>query len=1249
MSASDARAFVDGLREVQELLANLQDLKLQSMLVSARPLLLTPERGIARVCVLAPSLEMAWRYCCPAAGSILGTPAVLERTGDRWELRWRDCSNGNENISDSKMDPIAAWEAQERGNLGRMNLMLEPPLGSSASGGWTSSFATFETLWEAGHVESLRVRFQAMQELVVELERVGDSKLHFLSATMQTLQSSSIAEIHAYASQMPTFQSLRNSTLFSEDGELNKKYARKSTVAACVLVASIVLLMQYARNVRIKNKHIPLASDAELLPVPIRTSCTEILLAIPTALFDCATCWCWRKAYGGSHVFSPIRRVLHPKLQEDYPDGAPPSRTGQQGKWARSQYFWVLTDLHTSRVRWPLVAALHQGLLLQRMHGVWNYFNDQYFKKQTILQDYIPFQMDPTVFATAVIYTLFLLFCTGLATMNYVVLVGNSTMHSRSWLGFGLAWVVVETFAVDFLFPKWMGPQYGGSMAEFSRFFDVGINVIVFAALIRLMIEQHRGVGGHFSEVEARSREYVHDRLEHAAKGVCECKLCGHVMNDNLKVRAAHWEERHLSVGTCHNWTEPLLQDDELLFVPKSSGHIREVVRDVFHLPQHATSPSESRITIARRGSHMRSLLADPSLDLMRVEADMTAGEAVGKPRRQKLPVFRSTLVLLSLVPPLVWLLPHVVAHSVTMGYYREKVHPWLQPLEAEKAQEWLEKIAGLNSTMANEVMRLTSGCLDLAKNLQNNSDNRSMYEILSDMDPAKSTAVGLLARCVRSCDGAPDTAQTCKAAIVKSAENFLDYPSASVRISNCTELESLLSSPGHRYSSVEVDRFRFQVQQALRPRGPNGTIVAVAFWTLIEPTVFTSVVQALGLLSGNAEGIVPAILAQFLGFIPEALQPVFEKSALQITNWSMQTLNGTGAELQHLKWFVLPLLSWGVFCSDLFATTFVLCLLYCILESYNTKFEQMALRNTSEAKSMNSKRGLFEATLFPGYVFSTCVLAYYTAYVLIMLVFILVGLLSVDRIREAVLKSIRQGSPPVIIALLVKTFLLRKLLFERVLTDSNGMVKNLRLYSMLFPAFIICNFVIGYWYGVARAVIAAIFGLLRCARVDVLVVPAAVQETLCLDIAYDSFMSVVALAHNEYNPVKRMGLRCLIGEHIYSSWYVTEKTPSDPADPTQRRGRSRAANRWSLALTLARNPMLQLERKHRLITARKSRHDDFWSSVLTRGNSRFSQEQASASSAGQGTEEKITGLRTGLPSADEGIEMMEAAESNTN
>merc|ERR1712113_692881 len=100
----------------------------------------------------------------------------------------------------------------------------------------------------------------------------------------------------------------------------------------------------------------------------------------------------------------------------------------------------------------------------------------------------------------------------------------------------------------------------------------------------------------------------------------------------------------------------------------------------------------------------------------------------------------------------------------------------------------------------------------------------------------------------------------------------------------------------------------------------------------------------------------------------------------------------------------------------------------------------------------------LFEATLFPGYVFSTCLMGYWVAYVVTLILFVFIGFLAFDEGRHQAGLLLSKNLPPIIVAMLVKTYLLRKWLFERVMTDQYGDVKSLRLYSMLFPAFIICN-----------------------------------------------------------------------------------------------------------------------------------------------------------------------------------------------
>lgn len=244
------------------------------------------------------------------------------------------------------------------------------------------------------------------------------------------------------------------------------------------------------------------------------------------------------------------------------------------------------------------------------------------------------------------------------------------------------------------------------------------------------------------------------------------------------------------------------------------------------------------------------------------------------------------------------------------------------------------------------------------------------------------------------------------------------------------------------------------------------------------------------------------------------------------------------------------------------------------------------------------SRRNLFEATLFPGYVFSACYLSYQVVHGVIIMIFAFAATLLIDPVRTEVGRYVWNFAKTLCIMVLVKTILLRMVLFEKILLDGSE-VKRLFWHSVLFPAFVVSNFVLGLYLGVARGVLGVLILLCRSSRVDISVVPEGV--TIVSDAAYQSFLAVVAMAEKEYNPTKRAFLKCIFGHQIYASVYLrstaseneaAEPGAARPEDASPNRDVAtkwqRAVVRWHLALTLARNPTLQLDRGHRLEHARQ-------------------------------------------------------------
>lgn len=420
---------------------------------------------------------------------------------------------------------------------------------------------------------------------------------------------------------------------------------------------------------------------------------------------------------------------------------------------------------------------------------------------------------------------------------------------------------------------------------------------------------------------------------------------------------------------------------------------------------------------------------------------------------------------------------------------------------------------------------------------------------------------------------------------------------------------------------------------------------MALGFWTQFDAVELAEITRQLGLTTSFTQHYVPAVLGLFVPSETGELNKY-------VVGFMTDLLFDAGVpdrerrEVEFIQKEVMPNVFWSVVVANLVAFAAVVWPLLKIHESYRQRLRevikggQLDPGNTQHRKDDKS---LFQATSFPGFVFSTCWLAFHIVYYLAITPPLLVFIWRSPTFYPATKEFFSGKTGELAVMFLMKRLFLRLILFDRCMMDSSGDVRSLVVFGVYFPVLIFLNFIVAQYQGIIRAFMCSIYVGTSILRVDMPAMNAlrvfGIGPLKLRDAAYNSFLDVVTLAAAEYNPAKRAAVSCIVGDSAYAAWYVSEQQnrtfvtkqvtgdtmavagtggttmmgttmmgspPSTASMQTmsgasmQTMGRtmrplvtgvhrsrptkiSRARIRWHLAVTLIRNPALTLQRGWRL------------------------------------------------------------------
>lgn len=320
-------------------------------------------------------------------------------------------------------------------------------------------------------------------------------------------------------------------------------------------------------------------------------------------------------------------------------------------------------------------------------------------------------------------------------------------------------------------------------------------------------------------------------------------------------------------------------------------------------------------------------------------------------------------------------------------------------------------------------------------------------------------------------------------------------------------------------------------------------------FWSRFTYADLQSIVLVCALASGSADAFVSAIPRMLIPYLPWGSEKVIELMIRTYVPDLISDIDNVDFEKQRevIAKYLVPLARLAVFLANGASLSYSARLLFQIRGSYRLKlleaFRQVKLDSDGrldahgKVEALDTRGTLFEATLFPGFVFSAVYLSGQLIYFLAFIPFILLGVALTPRVNAVAGQQAATVFAPIVLIILLKQVV--KQFFKRVVHDRDQNIRHLRVYGIVFPALIFCNFIIGQLYGIARLVTAIAFSIGRCSRVDKLCAP---QKYSRFDRGYTSFMCVVSLAAREYNPTKRVMLELIAGDRIWSSWYLRER-----------------------------------------------------------------------------------------------------------
>lgn len=645
----------------------------------------------------------------------------------------------------------------------------------------------------------------------------------------------------------------------------------------------------------------------------------------------------------------------------------------------------------------------------------------------------------------------------------------------------------------------------------------------------------------------------------------------------------------------------------------------------------------------------------DPKSDCHVTQSEVT--HAADK--RRRLPIFMSTLLLLSVIPSAIMLRPSIVKDIMDAYNYWS----WSADILTFGDSFWMI-VGGVNKTQAAELRLIGQSLSKLTGGAVSDTTTASIAvtKFLTTLNPDKKPILLPLAGMVHCCGGRMagmrKVAPACENQTVeivmglssfsklipgkpdaqdaarwvaqrdtdKAFQNYGGEPPGATAIKEALIMQEHRGRVGHTchvyaYELMNSmlgtwddgirhptsDQNISNAKEALTIKNDEGDLVVLDIWRTLEPKQFANASRRLTLLLGDGgqEATAAAIHGAIQGLLPGYLQPVFEPLLIvaiqQIkyrANNVSQTVNDTIAFrnqfIYHrdvILYRALPIVFWGTVVGKALGTIYVMFLLKWIVDSYCKRYAESALAEEHREDALPRHHnvgsgGMYEATVFPGYVLSTCYLSFKWLEFWTKFWFAFAALMTIDSIREAFVEWVWNQLKIFFFSWVLNKFILAKLLFSKILVDSGGEIRHPVVYSVMFPAFVICNFVVGVYSGITRAIIGICFLMVKISRCDQLCIPVEWQNSFGLDWAYGSFLSVVAMAEREYHPIKRMALKSFGGDQIYDSWIflATKDQPASVmADVAERQRKARARNRWHLYLTLIRNPMLMLERKHRL------------------------------------------------------------------
>lgn len=800
------------------------------------------------------------------------------------------------------------------------------------------------------------------------------------------------------------------------------------------------------------------------------------------------------------------------------------------GRWEHSSWFWVSTDLTTATVRWPAAVGFIVAANLTVAPDLW----------RVMMHVEVGIVDVMGVFQN---YWSLVSFGFLMAIKLYIVLLGLSAVRRPSVMA-------VSALGICTILALMM--IYGGPQFLTRANVRISYAALVIALLCYLRLHfatrTHGCLAGsdHLSEVEAESEVYVRALLQGSTNAVA--------------------------------------------FPPAAPEHSREAV------PVDDDTPA--RISPDKRGVPDMSgvpLLCSPEARKKAYEA-----EARNLPAR---PVFRSSMLIASILPALLWVVPASIEHQLDRAAGLDLLtRAILSPVEDAKREiHYWQWFAGLEEADAELLAQL------------GDARQGGTASLLWDVDPEGSDIARLLANVSHFCgplgESAADACEDALEAIVlgvadrqaearEAAEWWCaeetEEPTILVRETLCSQApelsarlcDAVLPTGGWSATAqlmqmlLRSDRDLTEAHRLCSIRVP-GAVRSSAGWLWRRFGVAgTSRLARLSAVSEDPIKMLSAIVVhQFSGYLPSVqASPMFAAGVEAIARHVVElvtNLEEAEETINSIRRATIPLIVMAGIFAELGALGFVFFLLSRIATSYHEVYHMLAKGASSSDKP---RRNIFEASIFPGYVFSTMILAYYLAVGLIAGIMLAASLLTIPPVRQFAWTKIRSVAGPSLMLILSKV-VFQQLVMNRLLYQ-DGEMKHPVAFNILFPAQVIVDLLYGAMAGVTRVVMAALVSFVRAFRVDT----PAWHNDLMPDGGHEAFVCMVAVAHREYNPVKRMALRCIAGSHLHTAWcWRSGNGNGEEEDAEQQRRpsktRARVHARWALALTLARNPSLQKDR----------------------------------------------------------------------